>query len=129
MPLPMTGCHTDIHKRHVSLHMSPGVSSWSMRGKSRTSILGVKVFCGAHACLCLVRKFRSLVYKHSRAETVRTQRERSIEWSEYEIERGKRDAVSYLIERLKNVSTGEGWTGISLARILEWLIRSPKGLG
>lgn len=89
MPLPMTDCHTEIHKRHVSLHMSPRVSTWSMGGKSWTSILGVKVFCGARACLCLVRKSRSLVCKHSRAETARKGIERSMKRSENEIERGR----------------------------------------
>lgn len=93
IPLPMTGCHTDIYKRQVSLHMSPGVSSWSMRGKSRISLLGVKsVLCSGRACLCLVRKSRSFVYKHSRAETARGWKERSIKWSKNEIERGKRKA-------------------------------------
>lgn len=87
----MTGCHTEIHKRHVSLHISPGVSSWSMGGKSRTSILGVKMFRGAYACLCLVRKSRSLVYKHGWAETARRGRERRMEWSENEIEKGERE--------------------------------------
>lgn len=135
MALPMTGCHTDIHKRHVSLHMSPGVSSWSMGGKSRTSILGVKVFCGACVCLRLVRKSRSLVYKHRRAKTARRCGGGKV-WNEVRMKLkgrrrrlGNQKAVSYLIEKLKNVSTGEGWTSISRARILERLVSSPKGLG